>query len=75
MDVNTTLTESLESLPKTQYLTLLGVGIAVAAVGFEIGGMSTEAGLSLSLGVFFVVLGVISHVIIWGISLIENARM
>lgn len=71
----TAFNERLGSLPNTQYMTLIGILVIAAAVGLEVFGLSVEAGLTLSLGLFFVVLGLLSHAIFWTLGVIETSRL
>lgn len=72
---NTSFGDLIGSLPNTLYLAGIGVFFVVAAVGLEVGGLSVEAGLTLSLGLFLVVLGLFGHAIFWSLGFVESLRL
>lgn len=72
MSVQTSVSERVLSIPNTHYMTLIGVAMFASAYGFQVTGMDVEAGLTATLGIFFVALGLISYGIFWFLGWIET---
>lgn len=60
------------ALPKTLHMIIIGVVIFVSAFGFSIFNLEKEAALTATLGIFLVVLGLISYGIILVLKWIET---
>jgi hypothetical protein len=68
------LGERLGSLPNTHYMTLIGAVVLVVGFGIQFVGMGTEAGLTATMGLFFVVLGLLSYSLLWLLGVVESYR-
>lgn len=73
MSVQASVSERAASLPNTHYMTLFGVLLFVLSVGFQIMRMDVEAGLTASLGAFFVAIGLISYGLLWLLGWLESS--
>ena len=69
------LGKRLGSLPNTHYMTVIGGVILVVAFGMDFAGMGAEAGLTATMGLFFVFLGLLSYSLLWLLGVVESYRV
>lgn len=62
---------SLEDLPGTFWLFVLGFAVFVFGVALQFLGYPTEAGISGALAIFFVGVAIIGQLVVWGLGKID----
>ena len=66
--------EWLRSLPNTHYMTVIGGLLFVVGFGLDVYGSDVVGGLSATLGVFFIIIGLLSFGIFELLGWIETTR-
>lgn len=62
---------TLEDIPATAWMLATGIGFLIFGWALEWGGYGVEAGLSGALGLIFIVVAVLGHLLIWTLGKID----